>query len=165
MTSHVVMIPPYTPAGDRAVEAEYVADRFSVWAFVFPVVWALWHRLWLEAAILVLIGLGIGFAVARAGTAPVEVAGGIMTLLISILVGLESASLRVAALRRRGWSEAAIVNADNAEEAAIRFAVSAANVPGTAPASAVPPPAFKPHPKSPADHRPALGLLSIPDGR
>lgn len=122
MTSHIVMIPPGIARDDEAVAAQYVADRFSIWAFIFPVIWALWHKLWLEAIALAVTAGFIAVAGSSFGGTSGEIISVFAGLFVSALVGLESGTIRAAALRRRGWREVSIVDAQNADEAAIRFA-------------------------------------------
>ena len=95
-------------------------DGFSLLAFLVPPLWLLWHRLWIEAALAVaalVLAAGLpkltGFAVA----AP------LLSLLVSIYVGLEGNALRIAALRRRGWREWGVVEAGNLDDAETHYAV------------------------------------------
>src|SRR5690606_6669871 len=59
-----------------------------------------------------------------------------LALLLSLLVALESGAIRVAALRRRGWREVAVIAAASREEAEIRY-FNAAREGFTKPAAAV----------------------------
>ena len=44
-----------------------------------------------------------------------------LSLLVSLFAGLEGAALRIAALRRRGWREIGIVEADSEDDAETRY--------------------------------------------
>ena len=118
MTTFVVMGDMSDPSG---VETEFVRDHFSVIAFIAPVIWLAWRRLWIEAVAACLAGLGIvtGFG----DTAPV------LSVPFSIFVAAEGPQLRILALERRGFRQVAAVEADNAENAEIRY-FAQSRVPG-----------------------------------
>ena len=156
MTAFVVMNGIDEQSADRT---EFVRDRFSVIAFIVPVIWLLWHRLWIEAfaALAAAVGLAaLGTVAGFQGAAP------ILSLLVSVYVALEGPQLRIWSLRRRGYHEAAIVEADSQAEAEIRYfhrerttmpkAKLVATAPGTSAAAATP-------------ANPALGLFDYPGSR
>jgi len=114
MTSYVVMEPP----SRRTDDAVLVRDGFHILALLLPVVWLLYHRLWLEALVVLAAGVVLGslgswFDIGA--TAPVA------SLMLAIFVGLEGSAMKISALRRRGWREWGVVEADNAEDAEIRY--------------------------------------------
>ena len=156
MASFVVMEAPQ--GRDDAV---YVRDGFHFLAFLVPPLWLLWHRLWIEAlvafAAMALLG-ALGNVSGFGEAAP------LLSLLVSIYVGLEAPALHVAALRRRGWSEWGVVDAANRDEAEMKHLYGS----GTESVEVMetPPPAAAPH-SAPARALtgPALGLFSYPDGR
>jgi hypothetical protein len=115
MASYVVM----EPASDRRGEAAlFIRDAFAPLAVIAPVLWLLWHRLWFEAAMLLLASLFLAGVSAWAG-APQLI--GIASILIGLYVALEGSALKIAAARRRGCEEAAIVDARSAGEAEERY--------------------------------------------
>lgn len=117
MASYVVMLPPRGSGVD--VLPEFVRDGFSVAAFLVPPLWLAWHRLWVEA----LLALGLVLAVpALAGWLGAGAAAPWLSLLLALAVGLEGPSLRLAACRRRGWKDGAVIEADGLRDAEIRFA-------------------------------------------
>ena len=158
MAIYVVM----EPAGGSSVASEravFVRDGFHAFAFLVPVVWMLWHRLWIEAALVLAATLAVGAAAELAG---VPVAGGVATFFLSVWAGLEGPALRVAALRRRGWTEAGAIEAESLDEAETRYMFDAADM------EAAPVPAAFPAPRAlPAmpHSGPALGLMAYPDRR
>lgn len=162
MASHVVMMPPSGSPQSRSEQAILVRDRFSWPAFLVPPLWLLWHRLWLEAVIAIAIMGGTTVTGELAGMGP---AGSLMGLLVSIYVGLEGQAMRIAALRRRGYTQWGVVEGGNADEAYIRYAHEAA----AAPDEPEPSPAIVPEettgqrPVYRAAPAPSLGL--IPYGR
>ncbi len=154
MASFVVMRPPGDEGDDRA---QFVRDGFSFVAFVVPFVWLAWHRLWLEAA----LAFAASILVSTLGqTTSWGLALSPAVTLLGLYVALDGAALRIAALRRRGWTEAGVVEAANRDEAEIRwFAEHAVSRP--APAERQPLPAALPGLQA-RSSGPALGLLSYP---
>lgn len=158
MSAYVVMEPPVADAAEAAERAVLVRDGFAFLAFLVPPLWLAWHRLWIEA----ILALAAGIALTALGeTAGLGFLGGVLSLLVSLYVGLEGQTLRVNALRRRGWSDWGVVEAGNAAEAEIRY-LAGAEPPGTLaePARPAVPQVARPMPQGPA-----LGLLGYPGGR
>ena len=58
MAVYVVMEPPGASRNDAASGAVLVRDAFSVLAFLLPPLWLLWHRLWIEAALVFALASG-----------------------------------------------------------------------------------------------------------
>lgn len=107
---------------DTASAAErfvFVRDSFSWWAFLLAPLWMLRHRLWLVLLGYVVVTGAIEFALVRFGASRTAIA--LVSLLISLLVGLEASTLRRLALRRRGWSNVAIISGKDLEDAERRF--------------------------------------------
>lgn len=156
MTTFVVMEPVGWPKGEHA---RYVPDRFVLIAFLFPVIWFVFHRLWIEA----LVALAATLALMALGTiAGLQNSTPFLSFLVSIYVALEGASLRVAALERRGYRLADVIEAGSRAEAELRYLRS-----GRAPAApAVSAGTAKPLPgAASAADAPMLGLLDYPGAR
>ncbi len=158
MAAYIVMEPPGVSRNDAAAGAVLVRDGFHVAAFLLPPLWLLWHRLWIEAALAFALGVGLTALVDFAG---LGFPGAALALLVPVFVGLEGASLRVNALRRRGWSEWGVVEGSDRAEAEIRYAAGVE--PGETAAPEVP------HSTAPvltmgrpAPSGPALGLFGYP---
>ena len=97
----------------------FVRDGFHFWAAVLGVVWLAWHRLWLA-----LLGWIVLMAVLDIAMVKFGVSGGLIFLaniLLSLLLGLEAASLERWTLSRRKWRQLDIVVADDEEAAERRF--------------------------------------------
>ena len=96
-----------------------VRDGFSFWAFLFTVLWALWNRLWWEAAGLFVIWVVLSLIMNWLG------ADDFTQLMISlgfqVLVGFEARDLQRWALKRRGWEELGVVSGNSEEAAERRF--------------------------------------------
>ena len=157
MASFVVMEPP-ARAGDRP--PAYVRDGFHWLAFLFAPVWLLVHRLWVEA----LVAIAVMVALSALGMLPgFEFAASVMSLLVALYIGLDAADLRVEALRRRGWRQWGVVDAENRGDAEVRHlqaAFAGEHVPAPPPPSATLTP-----PQPSRTSGPALGLFSYPGGR
>lgn len=100
--------------------AHLVPDGFSWAAFAYGPLWFFLHRLWLA---------GLGVLVLLAGTAVAghllgltPVAGFVVTLLVSLLIGLEASSLRRWTYARRGRPVRDVVMATSVEEAEFKAA-------------------------------------------
>jgi hypothetical protein len=156
MASFVVMEAPQGRA-----DAVYVRDGFHFLAFLFPPIWLLWHRLWIEAlvafaamAILGVLGSVSGFGEATP----------LLSLLVSLYVGLEAPALRIAALRRRGWTEWGVADAANRDEAELKHLYGSGSESNENFDAPLPVPTAYAAIGRPTTG-PALGLFSYPDGR
>jgi predicted lipid-binding transport protein (Tim44 family) len=120
MSVYTVHEPPQRfGAAPDAERFAFVRDGFSFWAFLFAPLWMLWHRMWL-----VLIGYVaiLGCLEAMVGMfGGSALIGGFISLLISLLVGLEAGTLRRFTLNRRGWKSIGVVSGDTLEDAERRF--------------------------------------------
>ena len=120
MAIYVVMEPPgRTEAAGATV---FVRDGFSWLAFLLAPLWLAWHKLWVEAA-LAFVAMGL---ISMFGQwLGLDWAGSALSLLVSLYIGLEGQGLRIAALRRRGWREWGVIQADNLDDADIRQTLDA----------------------------------------
>lgn len=153
MAAYVVIEPP-----GRANEPVFVRDGFAWLGFLFPPLWLLWNRLWIEAGFAVLAAMAIAAASQAFGLGPFSSA---LSLLVSLYVGLEGRALLVAARLRRGWQERGVVEAADAEEAEARYLIEAEET-GLAeyiPAATVPPTATASSAMMAPVAAPALGLV------
>lgn len=163
MASFVVMTPP--ESGEQDDRTVLIRDEFAVLALIFPLIWALWYRLWFVAAMLLLLSIAIAVAISVfPGQSLVFT---VASLLISVFVALEGNGWRIAKKERQGWNVRGVVEAHNyatAEE--IWFAEASEEKAPQRPAA--PPPASRArtvmHP-APAASGPALGLLDYEDRR
>lgn len=123
MAVYVVMEPEQPELSQAQEKAVLIRDGFSFWAFVLPVIWLLLHRLWIEALAALALMLMAAALATQLGGHPVL--GSALSLLTQIYFGLESANLRVAALRRRGWAMWGPVEAANRHDAELRYGAQA----------------------------------------
>lgn len=121
-------MPVYTVHAPSAVAADmrstgdklvFVRDGFHFWAFVFGVLWLVYHRLWLATLGYIVVTVGLMVALAWLHVdAQTRV---LVMLLIAILMGLEAATLRRWTLSRRRWRQIDVVVADDVQMAERRF--------------------------------------------
>jgi len=156
MATFLVLIPPGARSGDE--KARIVRDRFSWLALFLPVIWLLWHRAWLAAA--------LAFAVQALGSAvsdhPVFGLAGLgLSLATSLLVALEGPSMVVAGLERRGWTVDAVIAADDRKTAEdIYYTETPAGEAETRESVSLPA-----SETSRRRHAPMLGLVGFKEGR
>lgn len=110
------------PSGD-AEKTAFVRDGFTFFAFLLPVFWFLYHRMWIEAALSLAVTLLLGSLDAFGGPAIP-----LLSLLFAVIVGLEAPALRLWTLRRRGWTERGAVEADSEADAELRYFLDAGEV-------------------------------------
>ena len=156
MAAFLVLIPPGARKGDE--KARIIRDRFSWLALFLPVIWLLWHRAWLAAA--------LAFAVQALGSAvsdhPVFGLAGLgLSLATSLLVALEGPSMVVAGLERRGWTVDAVIVADDRKTAEdIYYTETPAGEAETRESVSLPA-----SETSRRRHAPMLGLVGFKEGR
>jgi hypothetical protein len=124
-----IHLPP--PYSGKDQEPEALREGFSVTAFLLTVLWALAHRLWLRAALLVAIAAVLAVSGYMLG---LNLAGqAIVTLGFMVWVGTEGNDWQRDALARRGWRDGGVIAADS-DDAAIRrywdLAAVTSGVPG-----------------------------------
>jgi Protein of unknown function (DUF2628) len=111
MASYVVL----EPADDRTgAQAIFIRDAFAPFAVVLPVVWLLWHRLWIEAGVALIVMLAATAALEWLGLAQLA---GLAAFLIGLYVALEGSALRIFAARRRDFTEKAVIDAASLPDA------------------------------------------------
>ena len=104
----------------QAERVVVVREGFSLSALILGPLVHLLRRMWLALAMWIgAVILGVAVAVALGGGAGV---GWGVTFLLFYLLALEDGSLRRAALRRRGYAFADVVEAQSANEARMVFA-------------------------------------------
>lgn len=96
-----------------------IKEGFSWGGFLFGMIWALWHRLWIEAAALLALTLAVGvIADYIALSETIEAA---VMLTIAVLIGCSGNDWRRESLRQSGYHEVGVVVGSNMEEAMRRF--------------------------------------------
>jgi hypothetical protein len=121
MSSYTVHQPPLK-SGLAAAEPYrfvFVRDGFSWWAFLLTPLWMLWHRLWLVLVLYLLISAALEVGLRALGGSTISLV--LVGLLLSLLAGLEAATLRRFKLTRRHWRNIGVVTGDDLEDAERRF--------------------------------------------
>jgi hypothetical protein len=121
MSVYTVHEPPLRTA-DALAEPErfaFVRDGFYLWAFLLTPLWMVWRRLWLVLLAYLAVSLVLDTALVLFGASAAVVVG--VGMLVSLLIGLEAGTFRRFTLRRRGWTNVGVVNADNLQDAERRF--------------------------------------------
>jgi len=96
-----------------------VKEGFSWPAFFLSFVWALWHRLWLAAALIALAQALVGLGVYLAHPDPVSQI--VLSLGLAAIVGYLAAEIRQTKLARQGFAFAGVVGGEDADQAYQRF--------------------------------------------
>jgi Protein of unknown function (DUF2628) len=147
MARYTVHVPVQPETRSEALErAVFVRDGWNWAAFAFGPFWLLWHRHWVMGVLTLL-----GFAALITGLNMLrlpESANGAATTLLSLLWGLEGASLRRLALARAGYAEEGLVVGSNIDALEQRYFAETGEI------------AAAPSPSRPPDA--ALGLWAQP---
>jgi hypothetical protein len=99
---------PATDVIERADRLAFVREGFSWVALLMPLLWLVYHRMWIEFVVLLLvyIGLQLAFGSDAQGQGLTAWAG----LAISVLFAFEANDLRTASLERRGYRFAGVAS-------------------------------------------------------
>ncbi|AVA19740.1 DUF2628 domain-containing protein [Rhizobium sp. LEGMi198b] len=109
MASYLILTPPGGPDKNQ-VSTRFIRDGFSWTAFLFPTLWMLFHRLWLQAIAAFLLQ-GIALELIRR---PEFFAAGIAILLgVHVLAALEGNHAAYRSLVAGGWKTEDLVSAPN----------------------------------------------------
>ena len=96
-----------------------VKDGFSWPAFLLAVPWALWHRMWIIAAALVVVQVVLGILPGLAGFG--EMAQAALSIGLALAIGFAGSDLRDGSLRARGYTAVDVVLAESRDMAERRF--------------------------------------------
>jgi hypothetical protein len=105
---------------DAMERCVFVKDGFSWPAFFVPILWILWHRLWLTLIYFIVFVLIIAWT-GRLATENIALSVAIMG---TILFALEANNIRRLSLERRDWEEIGSSFGRNLTEAEARFFAS-----------------------------------------
>ncbi len=100
--------------GDDGI-AVVVKEGFNWPAFLFTGLWALWHRLWRLFVIMAVLFAALEGAIYFAGADPATAAAA--GLAYGLIIGFGANDWRRAGLARRGWRQAGVVAAADADTA------------------------------------------------
>ncbi|CAH1658313.1 DUF2628 domain-containing protein [Chelatococcus asaccharovorans] len=171
MAVYTLHVPTEDMPGDPATlgEAVVLKDGFAWGAFIFQVLWCLYHRLWLVALALAIITGGVSAGLQWFGLPSFAVT--VISLLIAAFFALEANGLRRRALERRGFKAAGVVVADSysdAEARAFSAWLGARQMGAASPRPSTPTSAYDPPPQHAAaatpGAQPVLGLFPEQEG-
>ncbi len=116
MRIYTVHIPRARPL---AAEVLLIREGFNWPAAGLTVLWALWHRLWVVAALLFIVGAGLNGAAAWIGLDPI----GILAIQMgyAALIGFGANDWRRQGLTRRGYRFAGVAMGNNLGDAEMRY--------------------------------------------
>ena len=109
----------YHRTGEAPDRAVFVTEGFSFAAMVFSFLWALWHRMWIVAAVLFSFFALLSAASASAALDPVAIVA--IETAMGLLLGLEGQALREWSLRLAGFREIGLVQASCREAAELKY--------------------------------------------
>jgi hypothetical protein len=116
---HVYTVHVRRPVLDPSRDIQFVAEGFSLFALLLPVVWALWHRLWWLAAAFFAVDVAVAFVLSASAVTPLVAA--IVSLGLAVLIGIYANDLRRYALSLAGFCEEAVVTGNSRAQAERRF--------------------------------------------
>jgi hypothetical protein len=112
---------PETDVIARADRLAFVREGFSWVALLVPLVWLLYHRMWIEFVVLLLVYVGLQLALG--GDAQGQALTAWAGLAISVLFAFEANDLRTASLERRSYRLAGVVSGRDRVDAERAFFV------------------------------------------
>ena len=96
-----------------------IREGFSPGAFIFTVFWALWHRMWVVAAILFAILAAVSLAAGLVGLSPTLTS--VLEAAVSLIFGFEATRLRTVSSERAGYRLVGQMEASNQEAAELQY--------------------------------------------
>ena len=97
----------------RIEDAVFVREGFSWGAFVFGFVWALWHRMWIVAA--------LGFAAVMLSSTLPPRPEALVNVAVALVFGVFGNEMRQWSLARRGLAAIGAIGAETRETAELLF--------------------------------------------
>ncbi len=109
----------HIPEVDPVVRAVAVKEGFSWPAFVFSILWALWHRLWLAAALFLVANLALGLLIFYIGAN--QLVQVVVSIGLAVIIGSTANDFRRRKLGKKGFEAGAAVIAPTGEAAVRRY--------------------------------------------
>lgn len=113
---------PAEPPADLAARAdatEFIKEGIAWWALFVPVLWLLYHRMWLELVGFIVVLLLVDLVLALAGFG--NAAAGWSTLVLSLILALQANDLRRWRLARRGFRTVGAVTGKDRIECELKY--------------------------------------------
>jgi hypothetical protein len=115
MTIYTVLEPP----DGKPDRVAFISEGFAWGAFVFTFFWALWHRMWVIAAILFAAYAALNVAMVLQVLD--QASGSLLQLGISLLFGFEARQIQVTSLERAGFRRVGLIQASGLEGAELAY--------------------------------------------
>ena len=112
MASYYVLTPPGMTNAEK--QTLFIRDGFSWLAFIFPLPWLLVRRLWLLAALSVVLYVIAVLVAEYLGLDGLPLA---YTVILSLWTSLEGGHVQAKLLQRKGWDLRAVIAAQDLDEA------------------------------------------------
>lgn len=123
MTLYTVLEPPDADPGKVA----FLPEGFSWGALVFTVLWALFHRLWLVAA-LIFAGFTLLNVAVQLDMLDPTIAS-LLQIGVALLLGFEGRNLQASALERAGYRRTGLIQATERDAAELAYFAGRAPAP------------------------------------
>jgi hypothetical protein len=104
---------------ERATRLVFVKEGFAFWAFIAPVIWLLFNRMWLVLLFFVLATLAVVTAATLAGGNPTMT--GWASFALNLIFGFEARNIRRRMLAAKGYDLIGVVTGRDLEDAERRF--------------------------------------------
>ena len=121
MTSFVVLQHEDEPGAKAAEKTVFVRDAFSIFALAFPIIWLFWSRLWIAGGFALILFISVSAFVGQ--NADYFWVLMVFNILLSLAVATEGPAWKMTAFRFAGYKDIAIVEAENLEQAQLRWAL------------------------------------------
>ncbi len=116
---HIYTVHTKADASSLADSVRFVREGFSVWAFVFTMLWAIYHRAWGFALLIVAANVVLFAAAEYSGLNEPSIA--VLQLLFQFWVGFEAHDALRRALRRKGYITSALTSGESEVRAQQRY--------------------------------------------
>lgn len=152
------------PSGDRtkdALDAVFIPEGFALFALLFPILWMLFHRMWLILMSFIVVTGLLEYGANFVG----HIIPGIFLLVASVLFAFEANALRRWTIEGKGYRMVGIASGRSLSDAEQRFFETWSE--GTAaPVRSLPPRLSETTglPGRPSTERPVTGLFPRPEG-
>lgn len=115
MALFTVLEPPH----GEIDKVTFVKEGFAPGALVFTALWAIWHRMWVVAAILFALLVAISLSVSLGGLDPAMAS--LFEIAVGVIFGFEARRLWIMSLERSGYRQTGLIEASNQEAAELAY--------------------------------------------
>lgn len=115
MALFTVLEPPH----GEIDKVTFVKEGFAPAALIFTVLWALFHRMWVVAAILFVVLVAISLSVSMLNLD--AAIASLLEIAVGLIFGFEARRLWTMSLERAGYRRAGLIEASNQEAAELAY--------------------------------------------